>query len=81
MTAPRKAGPNVVTIRPETSAVREVLVLAFPEEDVATVVENLRGTPGYSPEHSLVAEVEGAVVGHVMFSPVPIDTEGGVALL
>lgn len=70
-----------ITIRPETpadfAAIREMLLLAFPDEDVATLVENLRQTPGYTPELSLVAELDGAVIGHVMFTPVVIDTDTG----
>ena len=70
-----------ITIRPEVpadfAAIREMLVLAFPDEDVATLVENLRQTPGYDPELSFVAEADGVVAGHVMFTPIVINTGEG----
>ncbi len=76
--------PNI-TIRPETTAdfkaIRAMLVLAFsqefPRDDVATLVDNLRQTPGYNPELALVAEQDGVVIGHVMFTPLVIDTAHG----
>ena len=33
--------------------------------------------PGYTPELSLVAELNGSVVGHIIFSDAYIDTDGG----
>jgi putative acetyltransferase len=74
-----------ITIRPETpadfQAIRAMLVLAFsdefPRDDVATLVDNLRQTPGYNPELALVAELEGVVIGHVMFTPIQIESASG----
>jgi len=67
------------TIRPETpadhEAVRHVNRLAFGGEDEARLVDALRA--GGHARVSLVAEVGGAVVGHVLFSEVPILTDGG----
>jgi putative acetyltransferase len=76
---------STVTIRPETpadlAAIREVLVLAFSEEfprdDVATLAEALRDTPGYDPALALVAVHDGAVIGHVMFTAIHIESAGG----
>jgi putative acetyltransferase len=66
-----------ITVRPEIqadfAAVREMLLLAFPDEDVAALVENLRQTPGYDPNLSLIAEIDARVIGHVMFTLVVID--------
>jgi len=69
---------NIIT-RPEAptdadaDAVREVVRLAFGQDDEAKLVDDLRAG-GYSR----VAEVEGRVVGHVMFSHLPIITSSGV---
>ena len=72
-----------ITIRPETvddfPAVREVVNLAFQNDDEgeADLIDALRAEPGYTPELSLVAELNGAVVGHIIFSDAYIDTDGG----
>ena len=67
------------TIRHETptdhEAVRHVNRLAFGRDDEAMIVDAMR-TGGYS-RVSLVAEVNGCVVGHVLFSDLPILTDGG----
>ena len=58
-----------VTIRPETvddfPAVREVVNLAFQNDDEgeADLIDALRAEPGYTPELSLVAELNGTVSG------------------
>ena len=66
-------------IRPETAAdlaaIREVNRLAFDGEDEARLVDALRD--GGYVRLSLVAEEEGRVVGHILFSDLPIVTEGG----
>ncbi|HET6574089.1 MAG TPA: GNAT family N-acetyltransferase [Fimbriiglobus sp.] len=71
--------PMTPTIRHETpadhEAVRQVNRLAFGQDDEAGIVEALR-TGGYV-RVSLVAEVAGRVVGHILFSEVPILTHGG----
>ena len=72
-----------VTIRPETvddfPAVREVVNLAFQNDDEgeADLIDALRAEPGYTPELSLVAELNGTVVGHIIFSDAYIDTDDG----
>ena len=67
------------TVRPETpadrEAVRRVNRLAFGRDDEAALVDALRDR-GYA-RLSLVAEVGGSVVGHVLFSDLPIVTAGG----
>jgi len=67
------------TIRPETPAdyatVYEVNKLAFENRDAEPrLVEALRDLPGTI---SLVAELDGQVVGHILFTPISIETANG----
>ncbi len=72
-----------LVVRPETvddfPAVQEVVNLAFQNvaEGEADLIDALRADTGYTPELSLVAELNGAVVGHVIFSEAYIDTNSG----
>jgi putative acetyltransferase len=50
----------------ERAAVRHVEVSAFGREVEADIVDALRGDPAWAL--SLVAEIDGAVVGHLLFS-------------
>jgi len=61
----RREGPA------DSYAVRRVNDLAFGRPDEYQIVEALRTNGGVTL--SLVAEAEGEVVGHIMFSPVTID--------
>jgi putative acetyltransferase len=67
------------TIRPETAAdheaIRHVNRRAFGQDDEAGIVDALR-RGGYV-RVSLVAEVNGVVVGHILFSDLPILTDNG----
>ncbi|HMP57741.1 MAG TPA: N-acetyltransferase, partial [Gemmatales bacterium] len=67
------------TIRPEAVAdhevVRHVNRLAFGRDDEAGIVDALR--EGGHAWVSLVAEVKGRVVGHTLFSDLPILTDSG----
>ena len=69
-----------VVIRDETSddldAIRDVNRLAFGQEDEARLVDALRD--GGYVRVSLVAEEAGRVVGHILFSDLPIETPGGI---
>ena len=69
-----------VIIRPEIAddfpVAREVVRLAFPDEDVAGLLEVLRGSEEYLPELALVAVRDGELSGHVMFTTSPIDNAG-----
>ena len=62
------------TIRPEQgddeAAVRAVHRAAFPTDAEARLVDRLRSTG--QARVSLVAEAAGAVVGHILFSPVSV---------
>lgn len=68
-----------VTVRLETptdiDAIRAVNRLAFGQENEAALVDALRDG-GYS-RVSLVAEADGRVVGHILFSALPIVSEAG----
>ncbi len=67
------------TIRHEIAsdheAIRHVSRLAFGRDDEAGIVDALRDC-GYA-RGSLVAEVDGVVVGHILFSDLPVQTDGG----
>lgn len=71
----------MITIRPETAedcaAIHEVTLLAFAQEKEAQLVEDLRGLPDFIPELSLVAVRAEHVIGHILFSPMAIETEKG----
>ena len=69
----------MVTIRPERDedhgAVFEVNEEVFATDAEARLVEELRQKVG--PVISWVVEVDGAIVGHIFFSPVTIGDKGG----
>lgn len=69
-----------VTIRPESAAdhqsIRLVNEQAFGRRLEADIVERVRASRGFVPELSLVAEVNGTIVGHALFSEVQIVCEG-----
>ncbi len=66
------AASHSVIIRPETpddiDEIDAVVEAAFGQPDEAKLVRLLRASDVFVPELSLVAEEEGAVVGHVMIS-------------
>jgi putative acetyltransferase len=68
-----------VVIRPETSAdheaIRRVNLLAFGQDEEAHLVDVLR--EGGYVRLSLVAEQGGQIVGHILFSDLPIVTGAG----
>jgi putative acetyltransferase len=72
---------GLMVIRPESSAdaraVRSVLTAAFGGDDEAVLVELLHES-GDDVVVSLVALVEGQIVGHVLFSRLAIRTNAGV---
>ena len=69
-----KTGDFLVTIRPEEerdhAAVRQVNLDAFETTLEADLVDSVR--PGSRPLVSLVAELDCAVVGHILFTPVTV---------
>ncbi len=68
-------------LRPETAgdhvAVGEVVAAAFGRDVEARLVERIRASPYYVHETALVAEFDGAVVGHVMISRAPMVNPAG----
>jgi putative acetyltransferase len=73
-------------IRPEQAgdedAIRLVETAAFGRELEAKIVDDLRGSPAFIPDLSLVAEDDdGAVVGHVLVSRGHVEPSGEPILL
>ncbi len=70
-------------VRPEkpadAPAIRAVNKLAFGSSEEADIVETLRGKP--LPLVSLVAESNGHVIGHILFSPVSLAGGADVCLM
>ena len=68
----------MVVVRPETPddipGIREVNRLAFGQDEEADLVDALRD--GGDAVASLVAEEDGRIVGHILFSPVTLSGKG-----
>jgi len=66
-----------IEIRPETgedySKITEVNDLAFNQPNEGILIEKLRKTLEFISNLSLVAEVDGEVVGHILFYPIIIN--------
>ncbi len=60
----------------DAHAIREVNERAFGRPDEADIVDRVRASPGFLPGLSLIARVGGMVVGHAMFSAVPVEIGG-----
>jgi putative acetyltransferase len=73
----------VIAIRRErpvdAAAVREVNMLAFGQPDEAALVHRLRQRAALYL--GLVAVDEGAIVGHILFTPVPLHAGDGIVTL
>jgi putative acetyltransferase len=74
-----------VIVRPETpadfEAIAAVVRAAFVDEpQVADLVGAIRASDEYLPAFSLVADEDGAIVGHVMLSGLPIDGDRALQL-
>lgn len=48
--------------------------LPFSDENESELIRRLRVSPEYIPELSLVAEYENQVVGHILFTPISIES-------
>ena len=70
-------------VRPETpedfAAVRAVNEAAFGSPAEADLVDTLRGK--IQPLVSLVADLDGLVVGHILFSPISLDAPSELKLM
>lgn len=68
----------MIVVRPETledsNVISEVNKLAFGQENEARLVENIRQTDNFNPKLSLVAIKDEKVIGHLLFSPIIIQT-------
>jgi putative acetyltransferase len=68
------------TIRPETpadhEAIARVVAAAFESDGEATLVDRIRSSDRFIPDLSIVAEIDGEVVGHVMVSYTDLDDGG-----
>ncbi len=73
--------PAGLVVRAEGAAdaggIRTVHEAAFPTSAEADLVELVRASAGFLADLSLVAELEGIVVGHILLSPVTLETGGG----
>ena len=74
------ATDHPVRIRPERpedhAAIGAVVAAAFGSPAEARLVDDIRSSPGFIPDLSLVAEAGGQIVGHVMISHVTLDDDG-----
>ncbi|HEX3721175.1 MAG TPA: N-acetyltransferase [Nitrolancea sp.] len=61
----------------EEASISEVNRRAFGRHAEAALVESIRVSNQFIPELSLVAEQDGEIVGHILFSPVTIRTASG----
>ena len=61
------------------SAVQNIHLSAFPEDGESKLVNRLREKA--QPIISLVAEVDGVLVGHILFSPVTLDSNPMLSLM
>lgn len=81
---------NKITIRPETHKdykdIVSLVLRSFKEgteysdgTDIIALIEEIRDSEYYIPELSFVAELEGEIVGHFLFSrfPLSVSREGG----
>ena len=71
---------HAITVRPETAedirAIDVVHISAFGGEAEAHLVSALRESATYNRELSLVAELGGRIVGHVLLTRVPLRKDG-----
>jgi putative acetyltransferase len=68
----------MIHIRPERpediASIDEINRLAFGGEEEAKLVKAIRGSDYFIPELSLVAVEDDRIVGHILFSPVKIES-------
>jgi putative acetyltransferase len=76
--------PPVVHVRAErpddptdAAAARAVQLAAFPTDAEAKLLDALRASGDYDPAWSLLAEVEGAIVGHCLLTGTSLERRDG----
>lgn len=66
-----------VNIHPETkddyTKITEINDLAFGQKNEGKLIEKLRRSENFNPELSLVAELKGEIIGHILFYPIKIN--------
>ena len=71
----------MISIRPEKpedyAAIAEITTLAFGQPNEARLVEALRAADDFEPALSLVAEEDGEIIGHILFSTVTLESPAG----
>lgn len=61
--------------RPEDAVqIGRIHTLAFGHDDEQKLIDRLRQDEAFDPQLSLVAEQDGQVIGHVLFSPVTVES-------
>ncbi|MCJ7726100.1 MAG: N-acetyltransferase [Acidimicrobiia bacterium] len=69
-----------MAVRTETpadhSAITAVVTAAFGRTEEALLVDLIRRSDHFHPDLSLVAEIDGQIVGHVLFSRIGLDGTG-----
>lgn len=66
---------------PDYAAIAEVNILAFGQKNEAKLIEEIRGSQGYIPELSLVAELDNFIVGHILLSYIDLIGEESLQVL
>lgn len=71
----------MIHIRPESpedaAAIANVIRLAFGGDDEVRLVDRLRGAADFDPALSRIAEIDGRIVGHILFTQCVIDGDDG----
>lgn len=72
-------------IRPETPlderAIAQIHILAFSRDNEALLVDKIRASDRYIPQLSLVAETDGMLIGHILFSYIDLIAEDKLSVL
>lgn len=62
----------------DAEAIHVVNRRAFGQDAEARLVDVIRMSTGFIPELSLVAESDGKIVGHILFSRIEVQGDGGI---
>jgi putative acetyltransferase len=88
MLDPAPPVPPRVAVRPEhpddpadRRAIRDIHLAAFPTPAEADLVDRLRADGDVEPARSLLAEVEGAIVGHCLLTATTLERPDGTRVV